>query len=59
MHGMSIGETVRRERRWTPAGATPAPKLVRSTKEADATKLAELRCIRIAVLSSDKGADVN
>jgi hypothetical protein len=27
---MSIGVTVRRERRWTPAGATPARGLVRS-----------------------------
>jgi len=26
-----IGEIVRRERRWTPAGATPARKLDRST----------------------------
>ncbi len=27
-----VGETVRRERRWTPAGATPARELVRSTR---------------------------
>ena len=26
------GETVRRERRWTTAGATPARELVRSTR---------------------------
>src|ERR1700687_36887 len=27
-----VGEKVRRERRWTPAGATPARELVRSTR---------------------------
>ena len=27
-----VGETVRRERRWTSAGATPARELVRSTR---------------------------
>jgi hypothetical protein len=27
-----VGVTVRRERRWTPAGATPARELVRSTQ---------------------------
>jgi len=27
-----IGEKVRRERRWTSAGATPARELVRSTR---------------------------
>jgi len=30
--GISIGVTVRRERRWTPAGETPARELVRSTR---------------------------
>jgi len=28
----SVGEKVRRERRWTSAGATPARELVRSTR---------------------------
>jgi hypothetical protein len=28
----AIGVTVRRERRWTSAGATPARELVRSTR---------------------------
>jgi len=28
----AVGVTVRRERRWTSAGATPARKLVRSTR---------------------------
>jgi hypothetical protein len=27
-----VGVIVRRERRWTPAGATPARELVRSTR---------------------------
>jgi len=29
---MMIGETVRRERRWTSAGATPSRELVLSTR---------------------------
>jgi len=29
---MLVGEEVRRERRWTSAGATPARELVRSTR---------------------------
>ena len=30
MGALLVGEIVRRERRWTPAGATPARELVRS-----------------------------
>jgi hypothetical protein len=48
-----VGETVRRERRWTAAGATPARELVRSTRLAieaavEATKLSELSMERVA-----------
>jgi hypothetical protein len=31
-HKRIVGEKVRRERRWTSAGATPARELVRSTR---------------------------
>ena len=37
-----IGEKVRRERRWTSAGVTPARTLVRSTREETATSSRDL-----------------
>jgi hypothetical protein len=48
-----VDVTVRRERRWTSAGATPARELVRSTPvaietAAEATKLSELSMERVA-----------
>jgi hypothetical protein len=55
-----VGEKVRRERRWTSAGATPARELVRSTRSAieaavEATKMSEPSMERVIMVESDKG----
>ena len=55
-----VGEKVRRERRWTSAGATPARELVRFTRLAteaavEATKLSEPSMERVIMGESDNG----
>jgi len=55
-----VGEKVRRERRWTSAGATPARELVRSTRLAieaavQATKVSEPSMERVIMGESDNG----
>jgi hypothetical protein len=55
-----VGEKVRRERRWTPAGATPARELVRSTRLAieaavEAAKLSEPSMERVIMGDVDNG----